>query len=104
MNTIAINTNTINDQEVQKLGRIELNANGTKFVDVEAWVNAGGNWTVVCVDNNDIEWNAVKKDGDRSELGGDYNVVKVNKHRNYTPQYKKVNKKRVVISLDNIEK
>lgn len=36
---------------------------------------------------------------DVDTLDGDYNIMKVNKHRIDTPQYKKVNRRNVVIRI-----
>ena len=87
---------------VQDLGKVFLNDKKSKFLEVTARQTPGGNWTVMCVDHNDIEWFGVKKITDNSDvdtLDGDYKIMKVNKHRINTPQYKMVNRRKVVIHI-----
>lgn len=58
--------------------------------------------TITCVDNNNIEWLGIKKITDNSDvdtLDGEYKIMKVNKHRISTPQYKKMNRRNVVIQI-----
>ena len=86
----------------QDLGKVFLNDKKSKFLEVKARQTPSGNWTVVCIDNNNIEWFGIKKITDNSDvdnLDGDYKIMKVNKHRINTPQYKKVNRRNVVIRI-----
>lgn len=87
---------------IQDLGKVFLNDKKSKFLEVKARQTPSGNWTVMCVDNNNIEWLGIKKITDNSDidtLNGYYKIMKVNKHRNNTPQYKKLNRRNVVIRI-----
>ena len=87
---------------VQDLGKVFLNEKKSKFLEVKARQTPSGNWTITCVDNNDIKWLGIKKITDNSDvdtLDGDYKIMKVNKHRINTPQYKKMNRKNVIIQI-----
>ena len=86
----------------QDLGKVFLNDKKSKFLEVKAHQTPSGNWTIVCVDNNNVEWLGVKKIADNSDvdtLDGDYKIMKVNKYRINSPQYKMFNHRKVIIHI-----
>lgn len=96
----------MNNNDIQ-LGTIQLSKSGKKYLDIFQSINDNaphGRGHIYAVDNQGIRWYCIKKKGGNTtpqDLAGNYDIMKMPlSNRGMKFQYKMLNKKRLVITLN----